>query len=58
MKLLLGGEFGKVTVGAQDCVNARDISGCTPLLYCLNSKNRVLEKVMPSPDIVSQMLVS
>lgn len=32
--------------GVQDGVNARDISGCTPLLYCLNNKNRVLEKVL------------
>lgn len=31
----------------QNWVNARDISGCTPLLYCLNNKNRVLEKVGP-----------
>lgn len=27
------------------CVDAKDISGCTPLLYCLNNKNRSLEKV-------------
>ena len=31
-----------------DCnvgVNAKDISGCTPLLYCLNNKSRSMEKV-------------
>lgn len=43
VRLLLG-EKGSADKG-QDWVNARDISGCTPLLYCLNNKNRVLEKV-------------
>ena len=27
------------------CVDAKDISGCTPLLYCLNRKSRSMEKV-------------
>ena len=27
------------------CVDAKDISGCTPLLYCLNHKSRSMEKV-------------
>ena len=27
------------------CVDAKDISGCTPLLYCLNNKSRSMEKV-------------
>ncbi len=26
-------------------VHAKDISGCTPLIYCLNNKNASLEKV-------------
>ena len=31
--------------GNSACVDAKDISGCTPLLYCLNNKNRSMEKV-------------
>ena len=31
--------------GMCDLINTRDISGCTPLLYCLNNKNRELERV-------------
>lgn len=42
VQLLLGEEGEE-----QEWVNARDISGCTPLLYCLNNKNRTLEKVCP-----------
>ena len=26
-------------------VDSKDLSGCTPLLYCLNNKNKSLEKV-------------
>ena len=43
VRLLLGRYKGKE--GVQEWIDARDISGCTPLLYCLNNKNRVLEKV-------------
>ena len=45
VKLLLGEEKPGKGEESQNWVNARDISGCTPLLYCLNNKNRVLEKV-------------
>lgn len=45
VRLLLGEEKPRKGEEPQDWVNARDISGCTPLLYCLNNKNRVLEKV-------------
>ena len=46
VRLLLGEKAStKLEEVGQDLVNARDISGCTPLLYCLNNKNRVLEKV-------------
>lgn len=31
--------------GSKVCVDAKDISGCTPLIYCLNNKNNSLEKV-------------
>lgn len=44
VRLLLGDTAAKEAEG-RDLVNTRDISGCTPLLYCLNNKNRVLEKV-------------
>lgn len=49
VRLLLGekpsASAGNEVEERQNWVNARDISGCTPLLYCLNNKNRVLEKV-------------
>lgn len=52
VRLLLG-EKPSAAVGNEveerhDWLNARDISGCTPLLYCLNNKNRVLEKLLVS----------
>ncbi len=31
--------------GNNVAVDAKDISGCTPLIYCLNNKNESLEKV-------------
>ncbi len=31
--------------GNNVAVDAKDISGCTPLIYCLNNKNKILEKV-------------
>lgn len=31
--------------GNEVCIDAKDISGCTPLIYCLNNKNSGLEKV-------------
>ena len=46
VRLLLGETLTQIKKEeGQEWVNARDISGCTPLLYCLNNKNRVLEKV-------------
>ena len=35
----------KLLEGNNIPVDAKDISGCTPLIYCLNNKNRILEKV-------------
>ena len=32
-------------------VDAKDISGCTPLLYCLNNKSRSMEKVGGSRSV-------
>lgn len=29
---------------SRDWVDSKDISGCTPLLYCLNAKNKPIEK--------------
>lgn len=46
VRLLLGETLTQEE--GQEWVNARDISGCTPLLYCLNNKNRVLEKLLVS----------
>lgn len=52
VRLLLGekpsASAGNEVEERQNWVNARDISGCTPLLYCLNNKNRVLEKLLVS----------
>lgn len=45
VRLLLGEKASTELERQEVGVNARDISGCTPLLYCLNNKNRVLEKV-------------
>ena len=44
-RLLLGDKKSSESEGVRQEINARDISGCTPLLYCLNNKNRDLERV-------------
>lgn len=55
VQLLVGEKLLEKGV-AEEWVNARDISGCTPLLYCLNNKNRVLEKVRKSGGRISYYL--
>lgn len=40
-------------------VDSQDISGCTPLLYCLKNKNKDLEKVewLPTHPSIHLLLV-
>lgn len=45
VRLLLSEKKSPEEEGMRDLINTRDISGCTPLLYCLNNKNRELERV-------------